>query len=87
MIHSHIGQLVTLFFIYFNFQVCREKSMRQLFFCLDNLILSYILLIREAKTLDPFLRKLRGCRSVKFGRVVVYMNKKCRMLIFKKNNV
>ena len=35
-------------------------------------LLSYILLIREAKTLDPFLRKLRGCRSMKFGKVIHY---------------
>ena len=44
--------------------------------------LSIILLIREAKTLDPFLRKLRGHRSVKFGTVILYKEKECRMLIF-----
>ena len=41
-----------------------------------------MLLIREAKTLDPFLRKLRGRRSVKFGTVIDYIEEKCRMLIF-----
>ena len=35
-------------------------------------LLSIILLIREAKTLDPFLRKLHGRRSVKFGTVIHY---------------
>ena len=34
--------------------------------------ISIILLIREAKTLDPFLRKLLGRRSVKFGTVIHY---------------
>ena len=42
---------------------------------------SYILLIREAKTLNPFLRKLRGRRSVKFGTVIDYIEE-CRMHIF-----
>ena len=32
--------------------------------------ISIILLIREAKSLDPFLRKLRGRRSVKFDTVI-----------------
>ena len=31
-----------------------------------------LLLLRETKTLDPFLRKLRGRRSVKFGTVIHY---------------
>jgi len=44
--------------------------------------LSIILLIREAKSLDPFLRKLRGRRSVKFDTVVDYIEKECRMLIY-----
>ena len=47
---------------------------------------SIILLIREAKTLDPFLRKLRGRRSVKYGTVIDYIEEKCRMLIFFLNN-
>ena len=34
--------------------------------------ISIILLIREAKTLDPFLRKFRGRRSVKFGTDIHY---------------
>jgi len=42
----------------------------------------YMLLIREAKTLDPFLQKWRGRRSVKFGVVILYKEEKCRMLIF-----
>ena len=45
------------------------------------LLLSIILLIREAKTLDPFLRKLRGRWSVKFGTVILYKEEKCRMVI------
>ena len=45
-------------------------------------LLSIILLIREAKTLDPFLRKLRELRSVKFGTVILYKEEECRMLIF-----
>ena len=43
--------------------------------------LSYILLIREAKPLDLFLRKFCE-RSVKFGTVIDYIEEKCRMLIF-----
>ena len=38
----------------------------------QNNNISIILLIREAKTLDTFLRKLRGRRSVKFGTVIHY---------------
>ena len=38
----------------------------------------------EQKTLDLFFRKLRGRRSVKFGTVIAYMEKECRMPIFKK---
>ena len=49
-------------------------------------ILSIILLIRETKSLDPFLRKLRRRRSVKFDTVIVYIEKEYRMLIFFKNN-
>ena len=49
---------------------------------LYKLNISIILLIREAKTLDPFLRKLCGHRSVKFGTVILYKEEECRMLIF-----
>ena len=50
--------------------------------CLIYYLSTIILLIREAKSLDPFLRKLRGRRSVKFGTVIDYIEKECRMLIF-----
>jgi hypothetical protein len=35
-------------------------------------IIYYLLLLREAKALDPFLPKLRGRRSVKFSTVIHY---------------
>jgi hypothetical protein len=39
-----------------------------------------IQLIREGKTLYPFLSKLRGRRSVRFGIVKVYVEKECRKI-------
>ena len=47
-----------------------------------RIILSIILLIREAKNLDPFLRKLRERRSVKFGTVIHYKEEERRKLTF-----
>ena len=44
-----------------------------------------MLLIREAKTLDPILRKLRERRSVKFGSYGLHRGE-VRMLIFILNN-
>ena len=49
------------------------------------IIIIIYMLMREAKTLYPFLRKLHGRRSVKFGTIMVYIEKECRMLIFKNN--
>jgi hypothetical protein len=43
------------------------------------------ILIREGKPLYPFLSKLRARRSVRFGIVKVYVEKKCRKIKFMNN--
>jgi hypothetical protein len=43
------------------------------------------ILIREGKPLYPFLSKLRGRRSVRFGIVKVYVEKECRKIKFMYN--
>ena len=52
------------------------------FISLGGLIIT---LIREAKTFYPFWRKLSKRRIMKFCTLTVYVEKKCRILIFLKN--
>jgi hypothetical protein len=49
------------------------------------LIIIIYILIREGKPLYPFLSKLRGRRSVRFGIVKVYVEKECRKIKFMYN--
>jgi hypothetical protein len=55
------------------------------YFLLYAIILAGSVLIREGKSLYPFLSKLRGRRSVRFGIVKVYVEKECRKIKFMYN--
>jgi hypothetical protein len=60
---------------------CQIKKLQPIF----DTFVPPCMLIREGKPLYPFLSKLRARRSVRFGVVKVYVEKKCRKIKFMYN--